>query len=81
MDFKVGGTTLSATYLPEVCAEQSWSKEECLRSLMRKAGYSGVVTRELLNSVRVTRYQSSKHSLFYDDYIDMIHAEAPKQCS
>ena len=30
-----------ATYLPDVAVEQGWSKEECLESLMRKAGWDG----------------------------------------
>jgi uncharacterized protein (TIGR00296 family) len=30
-----------ATYLPDVAVEQGWSKEECVESLMRKAGWDG----------------------------------------
>lgn len=30
-----------ATYLPDVAVEQGWTKEECVESLMRKAGWDG----------------------------------------
>jgi AMME syndrome candidate gene 1 protein len=30
-----------STYLPDVAAEQGWTKEETMVSLMRKAGWSG----------------------------------------
>ena len=36
---------LSATYLPDVCTEQGWTKDECLESLMRKAGYNPTYNR------------------------------------
>lgn len=58
----------SATFLPEVAADQRWTKQQCLDSLIRKAGYDGVVTTELRSSLKVTRYQSSKASLAYSDY-------------
>ena len=35
------GRKHGATYLPDVAVEQGWSKEECLESLMRKAGWDG----------------------------------------
>lgn len=34
------GKGLGATYLPHVCPEQGWTKEECITSLMEKAGWS-----------------------------------------
>ncbi|RMJ24076.1 AMMECR1 family [Aspergillus sp. HF37] len=45
------GRRYGATYLPDVPAEQGWSKEETVESLMRKAGWdgsTGSVARRLL---------------------------------
>jgi len=46
-----------ATYLPSVCAEQGWSKEECVDSLIRKAGYKLAISPKLRQMLRVTRYE------------------------
>ncbi|KAJ5236808.1 hypothetical protein N7489_006899 [Penicillium chrysogenum] len=35
------GRRYGATYLPDVAAEQGWTKEETVESLMRKAGWDG----------------------------------------
>jgi len=36
--FEEGNEEYSATFLPEVAAEEKWSREETLRHLIRKAG-------------------------------------------
>ena len=41
ISFMHRGRKHGATYLPDVAVEQGWSKEECLESLMRKAGWDG----------------------------------------
>ena len=41
ISFTHKGRRLGATYLPDVAVEQGWTKEECLESLMRKAGWDG----------------------------------------
>jgi AMMECR1 domain-containing protein len=66
------GRTLSATYLPEVCSDQNWTKEECLHSLYRKAGYKGSVSQTLLKKTKLQRYQSSKCHLTYDQYRQLV---------
>ena len=50
----------SATYLPEVAAEQGWDTRQAVESLIRKAGFTGPVVQELLGRIKCTRYQSSK---------------------
>lgn len=72
IDFRVSGRSYSATYLPEVCAEQRWTKAECIESLMRKAGYNGYISEEILDGVKVTRYESTKFSMHYKDYRRMM---------
>lgn len=63
----------SATYLPEVAYEQKWTQQETVISLVRKAGYRGVITDELLVQIRCTRYQSSKHQLSYQEHVMVMH--------
>jgi AMME syndrome candidate gene 1 protein len=46
-----------ATYLPEVAKEQGWNHLETLQSLMRKAGFRDIVSPQVLEGVKVTRYQ------------------------
>eukprot|EP00638_Chattonella_subsalsa_P006895 CAMPEP_0117745754 /NCGR_PEP_ID=MMETSP0947-20121206/7548_1 /TAXON_ID=44440 /ORGANISM="Chattonella subsalsa, Strain CCMP2191" /LENGTH=202 /DNA_ID=CAMNT_0005562965 /DNA_START=168 /DNA_END=776 /DNA_ORIENTATION=+ len=60
----------SATYLPEVASEQGWTQFEAVNSLIRKAGYQGRINEALLDSLEVTRYQSSKYKLDYGDYCE-----------
>ena len=65
----MGRRTYNATYLPEIAKEQGWTKEECIDSLMLKAGFTGTVTSKLRESICLTRYQSSCFAMDYDDYI------------
>lgn len=45
-----------------------WTQEECLHSLVRKAGFEDRVDDALLRSIRLTRYQSSKCTLTYEQW-------------
>lgn len=64
------GKQYSATYLPEVASEQGWTQIETLRSLVKKAGYDAKgLTEEQLRGIETTRYQSSKCSLNYEEYV------------
>lgn len=59
----------SATFLPEVAKDQGWTQEQTIRALVRKAGYDGEVNVDILELIELTRYQSSKNSLTYKDYL------------
>ncbi|KAL3815977.1 hypothetical protein ACHAXA_005186 [Cyclostephanos tholiformis] len=61
-------TTYTATYLPEVAIEQGWDREEAVISLVRKSGYRGAVTSDLLSSIRCTRYRTSACHTSYREY-------------
>lgn len=69
-----GNGLYSATYLPEVCAEQGWTKEECIQSLAEKAGYSHPFTGRILETAVLTRYQSTKAELVYEQYLSLHSA-------
>ena len=68
IDFDVGRRSYSATYLPFVAPEQGWGVRESVVNLVRKAGYEGKATDKLLRSIRLTRYQSSKHRVTYAEW-------------
>lgn len=74
-DWQVGvhGLTIqyrgvSATYLPEVAEEQRWSEEETIEELMRKGGWEGEVGEKERREMKVTRYQSQKRGMGWDEY-------------
>lgn len=62
------GVRRSATFLPEVAGEQGWTRAQAVEAAVRKAGYSGVVTAELLSGVEVTRYQSTRWEMTYGEW-------------
>eukprot|EP00871_Galdieria_phlegrea_P005869 jgi/Galph1/76/GphlegSOOS_G4841.1 len=68
IEFYEKGSHYSATYLPEVCVEQGWTKEECIYSLVRKSGYRNTVSDSFLKSIKLTRYASTKFSFSYAEY-------------
>jgi uncharacterized protein (TIGR00296 family) len=61
--------TYSATFLPEVCEEQGWSKEECVEALARKAGFRGYLSEGVLENAELTRYVSTKAAMTYAEYM------------
>ena len=60
---------LTATYLPDVMPEQGWDQLDAIDSAIRKAGWDGRITEDLRRSIKLRRYQSSKCSVTYDEYI------------
>ncbi|CAG8732866.1 21960_t:CDS:2, partial [Racocetra persica] len=62
----------TATYLPEVAEEQGWTKVEAIDSLLRKGGYNGRITDKIRSRVVLTRYQSAKYAITYDEYLEHI---------
>mmetsp|Transcript_5521 Transcript_5521/g.13480 ORF Transcript_5521/g.13480 Transcript_5521/m.13480 type:complete len:220 (-) Transcript_5521:179-838(-) len=58
----------SATFLPEVPAGEGWTKRRTIENLVRKAGYGGLVSEELLAQIQLTTYVSSPHSMSYAEY-------------
>jgi hypothetical protein len=45
-----------------------WNKRQTLDSLIKKAGYDGVVDDALLSSIAVERYQGEKVDVRFDDW-------------
>lgn len=50
-----------ATYLPSVAPDQGWNKQQTIKNLARKSGYSGPIA-----NFKLRRYKSSKASLSYN---------------
>ncbi|KAJ3381850.1 AMME chromosomal region protein 1-like [Lobulomyces angularis] len=64
------GKKTTATYLPEVMLEQNWEHEEAIHSLLRKGGFKGEITVALKRSIVLTRYQSKKEMVTYEEWIN-----------
>jgi uncharacterized protein (TIGR00296 family) len=69
--FVVNGQRYDGTFLPEVAKQQRWDHAHTISSLIRKAGYNGTISPELLNGIHCTRYQSSKLQITYDKYVNI----------
>lgn len=65
-------TKRSATYLPDVAAQEGWTTIEAIDSLMRKAGYNGSITESVRSRIRLTRYQSTLFTMHYTDYVNYV---------
>ncbi|KAK1264158.1 hypothetical protein QJS04_geneDACA008519 [Acorus gramineus] len=65
-------TRRSATYLPEVAAHEGWTQMETIDSLMRKAGYNGLINESHRKRLRLTRYKSTLYTMHYSDYISFV---------
>jgi AMME syndrome candidate gene 1 protein len=63
-------SSYSATFLPEVCEDQGWTKEECIETLARKAGFRGPLTPSVLETAELTRYVSTKAKMSYHEYVE-----------
>ena len=46
-------------------------KKTTLTHLIQKAGYYGPLTQNLLDSIQLTRYQSIKMKMAYEEYIQL----------
>ncbi|KAL4576725.1 hypothetical protein LXL04_012823 [Taraxacum kok-saghyz] len=65
-------TRRSATYLPDVAAQEGWSTIEAIDSLIRKAGYNGTITESVRKRIELTRYQSTLFTMHYGDYVSYV---------
>ncbi|XP_046146049.1 AMMECR1-like protein isoform X3 [Osmia lignaria lignaria] len=63
------GNKRTATYLPDVAIEQGWNQIQTIDSLLHKGGYKGLVTPDIRRSLKLTRYQSEKVTVSYQDYM------------
>ncbi len=61
------GVARNATFLPEVPVEHHMTKEVTLEHLIKKAGWKGSY-KQVLEAIKLTRYQSSKEKLSYQEY-------------
>jgi len=60
-----------SVFLPEVAAEQNWTKEETLHHLRRKAGDRPPYTEESYARLKFVRFKSRKIQLSYDEFSAM----------
>jgi AMMECR1 domain-containing protein len=66
------GRKKTATYLPEVAKEQGWTKKKAIHSLLRKGGFRGSITDDVMRAIILTRYQSRKAQATYEEYTQSL---------
>lgn len=66
--FTHDGITYKGTYLPNVAVEQGWDKNETLKSLVRKAGYTGVVDDSIYDSIKLQRFETISFMMTHMTY-------------
>ena len=64
------GNSFSSTFLPEVAENEGWDKRTTLKYLVQKAGYTGSLNK-IIKDIKLTRYQSIKDTISYDQYKKM----------
>lgn len=64
------GHRKTATYLPCVAEEQGWNHIQTIDSLLRKGGFNGPITQAVRQDIKLTRYQSEKVTVSYQDYLN-----------
>ena len=64
----ITGMETSATYLPEVAPDNNWDKKQTLINLIRKAGYYGGDFDNVIKSIKLKRYKTSKYYCNYKQY-------------
>lgn len=47
-----------------------WDQIQTIDSLLRKGGFKGLVTPDIRRNIKLTRYQSEKVSVGYQDYLN-----------
>jgi uncharacterized protein (TIGR00296 family) len=62
------GRRTSATFLPDVAAEQGWDQKTTLKHLAMKAGVPSTC------DVAVTRYQGIKSGIRYREYVEIVES-------
>ena len=72
IEFPMGNTTKTATYLPEVAREQGWTKLQAVDSLLRKGGFKDAITEAVRQRIKLIRYQSEKCTVTYEEYIRVV---------
>lgn len=62
------GSVVTATFLPEVASEQGWDRLQTIDKLIRKGGFKELITTELRQSIKLTRYRSQIIEMSYSEY-------------
>eukprot|EP01060_Flectonema_neradi_P040588 TRINITY_DN9312_c3_g1_i2.p1 TRINITY_DN9312_c3_g1~~TRINITY_DN9312_c3_g1_i2.p1 ORF type:complete len:216 (+),score=29.18 TRINITY_DN9312_c3_g1_i2:65-649(+) len=58
MDYREGGRSYSATFLPSVIPEQGWTKKQTFEHLLAKSGSNARATPEVLSKCTVHTYEA-----------------------
>jgi len=67
IDFTKNGRKYSATFLPEVAAEEKWDHQTILQELVEKSGYTRPLE-TVQKDIKLTTYRSSTANLSYKEF-------------
>ncbi|CAJ0565538.1 unnamed protein product, partial [Mesorhabditis spiculigera] len=67
--YHIDGHDYSAVFLPEVAPECGWGHVETVDNLIKKGGYRGRISEDIRRALKVVRFQSSKLTMSYQDYL------------
>jgi len=73
--------SMQATFLPEIAEREGWDQRETMEHLVRKAGWRGGATGDVLASIDLTRYQSSYCALTYGEYKELSRLPSVREDS
>lgn len=62
------GSMSRATYLPDFAAARGNDPVKTIDALLRKGGYQGTITEDFRKSIKLTRYQTHKVTVTYEEY-------------
>ncbi|KAM7467801.1 hypothetical protein LguiB_015363 [Lonicera macranthoides] len=63
---------MTAFPMRSIAVSCCWAVIEAIDSLMRKAGYNGMITEALRKRIKLTRYQSTLFTMHYSDYVAYV---------
>lgn len=69
--FEWHGRDYRSTFLPNVMPEQTWDQTQAVTAAVRKSGFNGKLS-EVSAVITVTRYESSKATLTYEEYVQFM---------
>jgi len=79
IEFAHNGKKYSKVYPPETILARGWSKKEAVEAGIKKAGFAGELTTEFMDTVKITRFQTSTCIVSFKDYFRHVTEQESKR--
>jgi len=63
------GKVYSKTYLPEIIQARGWTTKTAVKEGLARAGFTQEISREILDKVQLTRFETFRCDMMYSEYI------------